>query len=84
MKHKKVFNDPNDYDASGLLFNVLRKRLKLASDAALAKFLEVTQPDISRIRHGREVGAVMILRIHEKTNMPVREIRRLIDAGKVS
>jgi DNA-binding transcriptional regulator YdaS (Cro superfamily) len=84
MVRKKPFNDPNDPDESGLLFNVLRRELRMGTDAELARHLGAHPTEVSRIRHGRsQVGPKLILSIHEKTGKPVKKIRELIAAGAV-
>jgi hypothetical protein len=84
MVRKKPFNDPNDPDESGLLFNVLRRELNLETDKELGHYLEVRPTEVSRIRHGRKpIGPKLLLAIHEKTGMPVKRIRELIAAGAV-
>jgi hypothetical protein len=54
-------------------------RLQLKNDAALARALEVAPPLISKIRHRRlPVGASLLIRMHEVTALPVRELRQLM------
>jgi len=66
-------------DKSGQLFDHLIERFKLKNDAALARFLDVSKPEISRIRHGnRPVVDSMILRIAEHHGISIRTIRDLI------
>jgi transcriptional regulator with XRE-family HTH domain len=61
------------------LFDLLREESNLNSDAELAEALNVTAPVISRIRSGKDrVGARMIILIHEKTDMPIAEIKELL------
>ena len=60
------------------LLNTLRKRFDIKSDSALARELGMTAPDISKLRSGmRLLSARTILRIHERWNLPVKEIRDL-------
>jgi len=64
-------------------FDVLLGRLRLKNDAALSRALGVAPPVISKIRHGRlDIGDMLIIRIHELTDMPVREIKQAL--GKAS
>lgn len=59
------------------LLNALVSVNKLKNDAALAKALGVDAPVISNLRHGRlPLRSSMILRIHERLNMPVADIRK--------
>jgi hypothetical protein len=40
--------------------------------------LEVQPPIISKIRHGKlNVGATILLRMHEKSEIPIRELKEL-------
>jgi hypothetical protein len=51
----------------------------LKNDAALARALEVAPPLISKIRHRRlPVGASLLIRMHEVTDLPVHELRELM------
>lgn len=65
--------DPNH------LFDLLLKRMNLESDAALSRVLDVAPSVISKVRNGRvAVNALLMLRIHEATNLSIREIRNLM------
>jgi len=71
-----------DYDPNPLL-DALIKKLKLKNDAALARELDVTAPVISKIRHRTlRVGATMLVRMHEASELTVQELRNLM--GKSS
>jgi hypothetical protein len=66
------------YDPNNLLDKVLDK-LKLKNDAALARVLEVGPPVISKIRHHRlPVGASLLIRMHEVTDLSILELRKLM------
>ena len=66
------------YDPSHLL-DTLRERMQLKNDAALSRLLEVAPPVISKIRHrALPVGASLLIRIHEVTQMSIRELRALM------
>jgi DNA-binding transcriptional regulator YdaS (Cro superfamily) len=57
----------------------LIEKFKVKNDAALCRMLGIAPPQISKIRHGiTGVSALMILTIHEKTDMPVKEIKSLL------
>ena len=65
------------YEPSALIDGLI-DRMRLKNDAALSRLLEVAPPVISKIRHRRlPVGASLLLRMHEKTGMPVSELRKL-------
>jgi hypothetical protein len=71
---------PNEvqYDPNRLL-NTLIARLNLKNDAALSRALEVAPPLISKIRHGRlPVGAALLIRMHEVSNISIKELRELM------
>src|ERR1700710_480769 len=66
------------YNPDNLLASLI-ERLNLKNDAALSRALEVAPPVISKIRHRRlPVGASMLIRMHEVSNMSVRELRDLM------
>jgi plasmid maintenance system antidote protein VapI len=70
---------PNSsYNPDHLLDNLIKK-LSLKNDAALSRALEVAPPLISKIRHRRvPVGASLLIRMHEVSDMSVRELRDLM------
>lgn len=66
------------YDPARLL-DALLARLHLKNDAALSRLLEVEAPTISKIRHRRlRVGASLLLRMHEVSNLSIEELRLLM------
>lgn len=66
------------YDPSHLL-DTLRERMQLKNDAALSRLLEVAPPVISKIRHrALPVGASLLIRMHEVTQLSIRELRALM------
>jgi len=66
------------YDPSHLL-DTLRERMQLKNDAALSRLLEVAPPVISKIRHrALPVGASLLIRMHEVTQMSIRDLRALM------
>jgi hypothetical protein len=68
----------NRYNPDNLLDGIIA-RLRLKNDAALARALEVAPPLISKIRHRRlPVGASLLIRMHEVTDLPVHELRELM------
>jgi hypothetical protein len=70
--------DQLDYDPNNLLDSLLGK-LNLKNDAALSRALEVAPPVISKIRHRRlPVGASLLIRMHEVSNLSIRELRALM------
>jgi hypothetical protein len=72
------FNDNATYDPNKLLDTLIEK-LQLKNDAALSRRLEVAPPVISKIRHRRlPVGASLLVRMHEVSEMGIRELRDLM------
>lgn len=66
------------YDPNHLL-DMLIEKLNLKNDAALSRALEVAPPVISKIRHRRlPVGASMLIRMHEVTDLSVAQLRELL------
>ena len=66
------------YDPNALL-DTLIARLQLKNDAALCRLLEVGPPVISKIRHKRlPIGSSMLIRMHEISNLTIRELRYLM------
>lgn len=67
-----------EYNPGGLLDAIKAKHL-LKNDAALARFLRVAPPVISKTRRCKlPVGAGMVLKCHEIGGMPVPEIREFV------
>jgi hypothetical protein len=66
------------YDPDRLL-DALIEKLHLKNDAALSRALEVAPPVISKIRHRRlPVGASLLIRMHEVSDLSIRELRVLM------
>ena len=57
------------------LIDFLRRELNLKTDREVALLLDLGVPTISKIRHGAPVSDMVILRIHEKTDIPVQVIK---------
>lgn len=67
-----------EYDPNKLL-DTLIGNLNLKNDAALSRALEVSPPIISKIRHFKlPVGASMLIRMHEVSDMSIRDLRDLM------
>ena len=66
------------YDPNNLLDSLIDK-LNLKNDAALSRALEVAPPVISKIRHRRlPVGASLLIRMHEVSDLSIRDLRILM------
>ena len=64
------------------LLDLVAEKIGARNDAQLARGLEVAPPVISKIRHNRlPVGAALIIKIHERTGMPVAEIKSYLTNG---
>jgi len=60
-----------------LLLDAVRHALHLQSDAQLSRVLGVVPPVISKLRHQRlQVGASLLVSLHEATGWPIRDIKR--------
>lgn len=69
---------PSGYDPNHLL-DTLIKKMSLKNDAALSRALEVAPPVISKIRHHRlPVGASLLIRMHEVSDLSIKELRELM------
>jgi hypothetical protein len=67
-----------EYNPNRLLDTLIEK-LHLKNDAALSRTLEVAPPVISKIRHNRlPVGASLLIRMHEVSDMSIRDLRYLM------
>ncbi|GAB2846337.1 hypothetical protein GCM10027277_13340 [Pseudoduganella ginsengisoli] len=63
------------------LLDTVISRLGLKNDAALARALCVSAARLSRIRNGyREVNADLVLRLHEFGQIPIADLKLLLDA----
>ena len=61
------------------LLDILLGKMQLKNDAALSRMLEVAPPVISKIRHHRlPVGASLLIRMHEVSDLSIRELRILM------
>lgn len=70
--------DTESYMPENRLLDHLRKIGGCKSDAQLGNLLGISNPTLSKIRHGKkELSPTVILAIHEKMNVPVAEIREL-------
>ncbi|MFL9926384.1 hypothetical protein PQR62_19060 [Herbaspirillum lusitanum] len=74
----KLSSDQVNYDPNHLL-DALIEKLHLKNDAALSRALEVAPPVISKIRHRRlPVGASLLIRMHEVSELSIRDLRELM------
>ena len=61
------------------LYDEIKKDFNLKSDAALARFLNMSMPNISKVRSGHlNLGANSILNIYDKTGWSIEKIRGLL------
>lgn len=76
--NKTRLEDQVAYDPNHLLDSLIEK-LGLKNDAALSRALEVAPPVISKIRHRRlPVGASLLIRMHEVSDLSIRDLRVLM------
>ena len=70
-------------DSSGTLLDEIVDKFSLKNDAALAKFLDLNPPVISKMRHGTlPFGATMIITVHERTDWSIASIKKMIASKK--
>ena len=77
----------DNIDASGKLFDALKKHYDLKSDADLARWLDIfaPSPTISRIRHGwLDVSDALIIAIHERSGWSIKKIKKLIGGNNAT
>lgn len=66
-------------DTSGNLFNKMAKVFRLKNDAAVAKFLDLAPPVVSKIRNGKlEVGATVVIRAMRATGWNLDDVEELL------
>ena len=66
-------------ERSNDLLDAVLLKTGVKNDAALARALEVAPPVISKIRHGRlPVGASLVVRVWELTEMGLSEIKSIL------
>jgi hypothetical protein len=69
--------EPSSFVPNKLL-DTLIEQMNLKNDAELCRALEVQPPIISKIRHRKlTVGATILLRMHEKSELSIRELKQL-------
>lgn len=79
--HRARALEPSTFVPNKLLDTLIEK-MHLKNDAELCRVLEVQPPIISKIRHRKlNVGATILLRMHEKSNIPIRELKELTSAA---
>lgn len=73
--------EPSSFMPNKLLDTLIEK-MHLKNDAELCRVLEVQPPIISKIRHRKlSVGATILLRMHEKSELSIRELKELSTAS---
>lgn len=77
---KKVARPHHCVKPHRLLDAVIRK-MHLKNDAALSRMLGMHPPTISKMRNGiLPIGASILMRMHETTDIPIRRLRALMPA----
>ncbi len=67
-----------EYGSANYLLDHIKEKLNLKTDIALVIAIKTSAPVISRIRAGSlKIGPKLLLSIHERTGIPVSEIRGL-------
>ena len=66
------------------LLDIIKDELDLKTDAALAEVLEISKPQISKIRHGKmKISPVHILRIYDATGWSIEKIKGYLPGSSV-
>jgi len=60
------------------LLDTVSAILETKNDAELCRRLEVNPSLISKIRHGRSVGALLLIRMHEVTGLRIKVLRLIM------
>ncbi len=66
----------------GRFLDALSAYMRVANDAELCRRLEVLPSLISKIRHGRGVGVLLVIRIHEVTGLSIGRLRSSIEGDE--
>jgi hypothetical protein len=56
------------------LVDAMREMVGAKNDAELSRILKIGAPEISRINHGKKLGASILVKLHRHTLMPIAEI----------
>jgi hypothetical protein len=71
-------SDKKNYDPNRLL-NILKEKMQLRSEGALSRTLAISRPLLDQIRkHSQPVGAWLLLRMQEVSQISVEELRHLM------
>ena len=66
-------------DTSGNLFNKMARDFRLKNDAAVAKFLDLAPPVVSKIRNGKlEVGSTVVIRVMRATGWNLDDVEAFL------
>jgi hypothetical protein len=79
-------NDAQDkvFDPSKLL-DLIKERFAVQTDSQLAELLNMTSPQISRIRHcGVPLSASALIKIHEISGLPIKRLKSLCGDRRAS
>lgn len=64
------------------LLDRLTEKLGCKNDAALSRELNLSPPQISKLRHGANLPtAAFLVPAHEKTGIPFSDIRKILEVG---
>jgi plasmid maintenance system antidote protein VapI len=66
------------------LLDILKDELEIKSDSKLAKELNITKANLSKIRHGKmKVTSLHILRIYDATGWSIEKIRGYLPGSSI-
>lgn len=67
------------------LLDIIKEQFRLQTDSELAQLLNMTSPQISRIRHcGVPLSASALIKIHEISGLPIERLKKLCGDRRAS
>ena len=78
LRNRLRTSSVSDFEQSNLLDGLIAQ-LGLKNDAALARALEISPPQISKLRHlTLPVSAAILIRMHDVSGLSLRDLRLLM------
>jgi hypothetical protein len=70
---------PEQVKGANALFDQVKEKLGLRTDAQLSQLLDVAPPVVSKIRHGfLMVGDTLLIALDEETDLTVKEMKQTL------
>lgn len=71
--------------SANTVLNHIKRRYKLKTDRALADALDISPPNISKLRKGSTpFGPEWIMRVHDATGLSIRDIKSMLKERIIS